>query len=159
MAVDHATDIRRTITGLVLAAIVVLALVLRGWVLLALILLVAALGLWEFFSLFWGNKRIPSRVCAIALGWGMLTLTWAHRTQDALVCLGSASWWAFALLGIAINAFAQLGDLFESALKRAVHVKDSSNLLPGHGGILDRADSILFAMPMFAVVDQWFFFF
>ena len=44
MAVDHATDIRRTITGLVLAAIVVLALVLRGWVLLALILLVAALG-------------------------------------------------------------------------------------------------------------------
>ena len=74
-------------------------------------------------------------------------------------CLGSASWWAFALLGIAINAFAQLGDLFESALKRAVHVKDSSNLLPGHGGILDRADSILFAMPMFAVVDQWFFFF
>ena len=88
MAVDHATDIRRTITGLVLAAIVVLALVLRGWVLLALILLVAALGLWEFFSLFWGNKRIPSRVCAIALGWGMLTLTWAHRTQDALVCLG-----------------------------------------------------------------------
>ena len=89
MAVDHATDIRRTITGLVLAAIVVLALVLRGWVLLALILLVAALGLWEFFSLFWGNKRIPSRVCAIALGWGMLTLTWAHRTQDALVCLGA----------------------------------------------------------------------
>ena len=236
----------------------------------AISLLVAALGLWEFFSLFWGNKRIPSRICAIALGWGMLTLTWAHRTQDALVCLGagyvlaamsflfrwneveeegvpafassgifmaglayipllllpatylsttkllfvlaavaisdtsayfvgtrfghhklwprvspnkssegavgslvgcvifctiygaclgSASWWAFALLGIAINAFAQLGDLFESALKRAVHVKDSSNLLPGHGGILDRADSILFAMPMFAVVDQWFFFF
>ena len=69
MAVDHATDIRRTITGLVLAAIVALALVLRGWVLLALILLVAALGLWEFFSLFWGNKRIPSRVCAIALGY------------------------------------------------------------------------------------------
>lgn len=89
MAVDHATDIRRTITGLILAAIVILALVLRGWVLLAIILLVAALGLWEFFSLFWGNKRIPSRICAIALGWGMLTLTWAHRTQDALVCLGA----------------------------------------------------------------------
>ena len=58
-----------------------------------------------------------------------------------------------------VNAFAQLGDLFESALKRSAKVKDSSNLLPGHGGILDRADSLLFAMPMFAVVDQWFCFF
>ena len=66
---------------------------------------------------------------------------------------------AFLLLGIAVNAFAQLGDLFESALKRSAKVKDSSNLLPGHGGILDRADSLLFAMPMFAVVDQWFCFF
>ena len=74
-------------------------------------------------------------------------------------CLGSASLFAFALLGIAINAFAQVGDLFESALKRPVNVKDSGHLLPGHGGVLDRADSVLFAMPMFAVVDQWFFFF
>ena len=67
-------------------------------------------------------------------------------------CLGSASWWAFALLGIAINAFAQLGDLFESALKRAVHVKDSSNLLPGHGGILDRFDSVMFIAPFVTMV-------
>jgi phosphatidate cytidylyltransferase len=65
----------------------------------------------------------------------------------------------FALLGIAVNGFAQLGDLFESALKRSVNVKDSGNILPGHGGMLDRADSLLFAMPMVAVVDQWFFFF
>ena len=50
MAVDHATDIRRTITGLVLAAIVVLALVLRGWVLLALILLGADYKLRQIFE-------------------------------------------------------------------------------------------------------------
>ena len=75
------------------------------------------------------------------------------------LCLGKANWFAFALLGVAINAFAQVGDLFESALKRSVNVKDSGNLLPGHGGVLDRADSVLFAMPMFAVVDQWFCFF
>ena len=72
---------------------------------------------------------------------------------------GTAGWFAFALLGVAVNAFAQLGDLFESALKRSVNVKDSGSILPGHGGVLDRADSFLFAMPMVAVVDQWFSFF
>lgn len=72
---------------------------------------------------------------------------------------GKLGWFSFALLGVALNAFAQLGDLFESALKRSVNVKDSGNILPGHGGMLDRTDSILFAMPMVAVVDQWFFFF
>ncbi len=73
--------------------------------------------------------------------------------------LGSAPWWHFAILGVFINAFAQLGDLFESALKRAVNVKDSGSSLPGHGGFLDRIDSVLFALPAFAVVDQWFKFF
>lgn len=46
-----------------------------------------------------------------------------------------------------VGIFAQLGDLFESNLKRSVKVKDSSNLIPGHGGALDRFDSILFAVP------------
>ncbi len=73
--------------------------------------------------------------------------------------LGVAAWWHFALLGLLINVFTQLGDLFESSLKRAVNVKDSGCLLPGHGGFLDRIDSILFALPAFAVVDQWFVFF
>ena len=52
------------------------------------------------------------------------------------------------LLFIVINISAQTGDLFESELKRAGHIKDSGNILPGHGGMLDRIDALLFAAPV-----------
>lgn len=52
------------------------------------------------------------------------------------------------LIGLVLGVMGQLGDLFESLLKRACQVKDSGTMIPGHGGILDRMDSLLFAFPV-----------
>src|SRR5919204_2059625 len=52
--------------------------------------------------------------------------------------------WHAIALGILIGLMAELGDLVESQMKRLAEVKDSSNLIPGHGGVLDRLDSVLF---------------
>jgi phosphatidate cytidylyltransferase len=74
----------------------------------------------------------------------------------------AGAWWVPGMpvifrvgLGLALVALGIAGDLFESMLKRSANVKDSSHLIPGHGGVLDRIDALLFAAPIYYIVLKY----
>jgi phosphatidate cytidylyltransferase len=71
-----------------------------------------------------------------------------HESDAPTLQPDQLGWAEIVLLGVITNVAAQFGDLFESALKRGAGVKDSGSLLPGHGGLLDRIDALLFAVPV-----------
>jgi phosphatidate cytidylyltransferase len=77
----------------------------------------------------------------------------AAGSAISLSFLLHVTWWKGAVFGLAVAAASVLGDLAESLLKRDLRIKDMSNLLPGHGGLMDRLDSVLLALPTgFAVL-------
>lgn len=102
------------------------------------------------FGMMLGKHRLferisPKKSWEGAIG-GFLTaciaaLIFAHFSPSLHV----AGWLGFAVL---VTIFGTFGDLTESLLKRTLHIKDSGNILPGHGGLLDRFDSLLFATPV-----------
>lgn len=75
--------------------------------------------------------------------------------KDGLFALEKAPLLPIILLSAAINIAAQLGDLVESLIKRGAGVKDSGTILPGHGGMLDRVDALLFAAPLLWYYAAW----
>lgn len=77
------------------------------------------------------------------------------QRRDGLFGLEKPELWPIILLTIALNVAAQLGDLVQSLIKRGAGVKDSGSILPGHGGMLDRIDALLFAAPVLWYYAIW----
>ena len=101
----------------------------------------------------WGRHKLwpavsPNKTVEGAIGGLLSSLAIALLVGKLLLSLGKFGTTFLLSMGLVIALAGQIGDLMESMLKRVSHVKDSSSILPGHGGLLDRLDSLLFVFPL-----------
>ena len=90
------------------------------------------------------EKISPNKTVEGALGGLIAAMIAAFFMSRYVPILTTTSW---IIIAVIVVIFGLLGDLIESKFKREAQVKDSSNLIPGHGGFLDRLDSLIFAVP------------
>ena len=119
------------------------------------LILIAVVGPWisdsgaYFAGRFFGRRLLfpslsPNKTVEGSVGGLLLTIPIVGVVSYQFLDFSIAK---AAIIGVGVSIFSQSGDLFESALKRILGVKDLGHLLPGHGGILDRIDSLLFTAP------------
>jgi len=90
------------------------------------------------------SKTWSGALGGLALGTGAGLLVWIVATDSP--------WWIGLVLSATISVLGQLGDLSESAIKRRFRIKDSGDIIPGHGGLMDRLDSLTFGVLLVLVV-------
>ena len=90
------------------------------------------------------SKTWSGALGGLALGTGAGLLVWVVATDSP--------WWIGLVLSATISVLGQLGDLSESAIKRRFRIKDSGDIIPGHGGLMDRLDSLTFGVLLVLVV-------
>lgn len=98
----------------------------------------------------WGKRRLAPSISpkkSVEGSIGGLLLVLLSAVVLRLLLFPELSWLRILLIAAVVAIFGTIGDLFESSLKRQAGVKDSGKLIPGHGGILDRIDSLLLAVP------------
>ena len=157
---------RPSVYAVVYTASVAVALMLNSWLGICIMLLFATLLVWFKAKDEEHRRLLTLGVPYITVGIG--SLMWIYYiTAFHILCFLLCCWgylyffglndWRLAVAGALLAVLEQIGDLVESAIKRYLGVKDSGTLIPGHGGVFDRIDGMIFTAPfVYLILAYWF---